>query len=94
MKILNYKDANDGKNTAFFDVEVANGLIFPNLRLKPNKKGDGSWIDFPSYVKSEDAAGNKQWGKYPTMSEERAKEFKKQVQDLLREQSLDQNTPF
>lgn len=86
MRITNFREQPKGdKNIALFDVEDYEkaGITYPNIRLKQGKNG-GYWVDCPSYVKSDDGMGNKEWGKYPTFSQEVSKDFSKRVIELLK----------
>lgn len=83
MKILNYREsAHDPKQHAIFDVDLENGITYPNLKIRRSKNGK-MFVDRPGYVKSDDGMGNKTWGKYPEMSKERLEDFNSKVKIAL-----------
>lgn len=83
MKIENYKESHhDQKVYATFDVDLQNGVTYPNIKLRRGKNNK-LFIDRPSYVKSDDGMGNKTWGKYPELSKEREIDFNAKVKIAL-----------
>lgn len=86
MQITNYQELiGDPKIVAKFDVYLgpSSTITYPNFKVLKNK-GGGWYVRRPSYVKSEDARGEKVWGSYPEMSEENWKSLSSQVTELLK----------
>jgi len=87
MEILNYKEIlNDPKGIiGKFDVFLGpvSGITYPNFSVVRGKTG-GFFVRRPSYLKSDDGLGNKTWGTYPEMSEEKWKSLSSQLIDMLK----------
>lgn len=86
MEIINFKELPPGgRVAATFDVYLGDkwGIAYPNLRIVVGKNG-GRYIDRPSFVISENGDGSKVYGKYPAMKDEKWKDFKKTVEELLK----------
>lgn len=86
MQIVNYKEVSGNeKILATFGVNLGEkwGVTYPNLKVIKGKTG-GYFIGLPSYLESEDAMGNKIFGKYPTFTADKWKSFSAEVMELLK----------
>ena len=84
MEIENYREINEGKLIAKFDLYLGagSGVTYPNLKVLKTSTGDW-YLQRPSYLKKEREDGSKEWGYYPEMDKEKWESLKKEVIPLI-----------